>query len=111
VYVCLGSSGLDANSKLPPNRSASNLMTRTMSGPATSETSLPVDRPMRLSEIHVAAEHALKQTISDPDFMTSLSSLEEFEVLYSCTSQIFFETMARVLPFNQGEMNFLYKKG
>jgi len=37
---------------------------------------------MRLSEIHVAAEHALKQTISDPDFMTSLSSLEEFEVVY-----------------------------
>lgn len=82
MYVCLGSSGLDANSKLPANRSASNLMTRTMSGPATSETSLPVDRPMRLSEIHVAAEHALKQTISDPDFMTSLSSLEEFEVVY-----------------------------
>ena len=82
MYVCLGSSGLDANSKLPPHRSASNSMTRTMSGPATSETSLPVDRPMRLSEIHVAAEHALKQTISDPDFMTSLSSLEEFEVVY-----------------------------
>jgi hypothetical protein len=37
---------------------------------------------MRLSEIHVAAEYALKQTISDPDFMTSLSSPEEFEVLY-----------------------------
>jgi hypothetical protein len=42
-----------------------------------------------LSEIHVAAEHALKQTISDPDFMTSLSSLEEFEVVHSCTSQFF----------------------
>lgn len=82
LYDSSDGSGLDANSKLPPNRSASNLMTRTMSGPATSETSLPVDRPMRLSEIHVAAEHALKQTISDPDFMTSLSSLEEFEKRY-----------------------------
>lgn len=82
VYFCLDSSGLGAHSKLSPNKSSSNLMTRTMSGPATSETSLPVDRPMRLSEIHVAAEHALKQTISDPDFMTSLSSPEEFEVLY-----------------------------
>ena len=61
-------------------------MARTLSGPAMSETSLPVDRPMRLSEIHVAAEHALKQTISDPDFMTSLSSVEEFEVVYSFSS-------------------------
>ncbi|KAL6638430.1 hypothetical protein ACP70R_023925 [Stipagrostis hirtigluma subsp. patula] len=73
-------SGSDANPKLSPNRSASNFMQRTMSGPATSETSL--DRPMRLSEIHVAAEHALKRTISDPDFMTSLSSVEEFEKRY-----------------------------
>jgi len=86
VYFCLGSSGLDANSKLSLNRSASNFMARTLSGPAMSETSLPVDRPMRLSEIHVAAEHALKQTISDPDFMTSLSSVEEFEVVYPFSS-------------------------
>jgi hypothetical protein len=79
LYDSADGSGLDANSKLSPNRSASNFMARTMSGPAMSETSLPVDRPMRLSEIHVAAEHALKQTISDPDFMTSFSSVEEFE--------------------------------
>lgn len=39
-----------------------------------------IDRPMRLSEIHVAAEHALNKTISDPDLWKSLSSLEEFEV-------------------------------
>ncbi|KAJ1265685.1 hypothetical protein BS78_08G094400 [Paspalum vaginatum] len=82
LYDSADGSGLDANSKLPPSRSSSNFMTRTMSGPATSETSLPVDRPMRLSEIHVAAEHALKQTISDPDFMTSLSSVKEFEKRY-----------------------------
>ncbi|CAL5037459.1 unnamed protein product [Urochloa decumbens] len=82
LYESADGSGLDASSKLSPNRSASNFMARTMSGPATSETSLPVDRPMRLSEIHVAAEHALKQTISDPYFMTSLSSVEEFEKRY-----------------------------
>ncbi|RLM55205.1 hypothetical protein C2845_PM10G08580 [Panicum miliaceum] len=82
LYDSADGSGLDANSKLSPNRSASNFMARTMSGPAMSETSLPVDRPMRLSEIHVAAEHALKQTISDPDFMTSFSSVEEFEKRY-----------------------------
>ena len=85
IYICVflsGSSGLEGHSKLSPNKSSSNLMIRTMSGPATSETSLSENRPMRLSEIHVAAEHALKQTISDPDFMTSLSSPEEFEVLY-----------------------------
>ncbi|KAG2610850.1 hypothetical protein PVAP13_4KG224500 [Panicum virgatum] len=82
LYDSADGSGLDANSKLSPNRSASNFMARTLSGPAMSETSLPVDRPMRLSEIHVAAEHALKQTISDPDFMTSLSSVEEFEKRY-----------------------------
>lgn len=82
LYDSGDGSGLDANSKPSPNKSASNYMARTMSGPATSETSLPVDRPMRLSEIHVAAEHALKQTVSDPNFMTSLSSLEEFEKRY-----------------------------
>ncbi|XP_048528730.1 trafficking protein particle complex II-specific subunit 130 homolog isoform X1 [Triticum urartu] len=82
LYDPVDGSGLGPHSKLSPNKSSSNLMTRTMSGPATSETSLPVDRPMRLSEIHVAAEHALKQTISDPDFMTSLSSPEEFESRY-----------------------------
>lgn len=36
---------------------------------------------MRLAEIYVAAEHALKNTISDPDLWKSLSSLEEFEVV------------------------------
>ncbi|CAD6269893.1 unnamed protein product [Miscanthus lutarioriparius] len=99
LYDSSDGSGLDANSKLPPHRSASNSMTRTMSGPATSETSLPVDRPMRLSEIHVAAEHALKQTISDPDFMTSLSSLEEFEKRYmELTKEGWEELLADVLP-------------
>ncbi|KAK8962510.1 hypothetical protein KSP40_PGU010890 [Platanthera guangdongensis] len=60
-----------------------SLMSRTYSGPANSEGSpLSFDRPMRLSEIHVAAEHALKRTISDPDFLKSLSSLPDFEKKY-----------------------------
>lgn len=53
-------------------------MSRTNSSPGNFESS--IDRPMRLSEIYVAAEHALKKTISDPDLWKSLSSLEEFEV-------------------------------
>lgn len=55
-------------------------MSRTFSGPTISESR---DRPMTLSEVHVAAEYALKLTVSDPDLLNSLSSLKEFEVL-SC---------------------------
>lgn len=36
---------------------------------------------MRLAEIFVAAEHALRNTISDPVLWKSLSSVEEFEVI------------------------------
>lgn len=53
-------------------------MSRTNSSPGNFESS--IDRPMRLSEIYVAAEHALKKSITDPDLCKSLSSLEEFEV-------------------------------
>lgn len=42
-----------------------------------------VDRPMRLAEIFIASEHALKQTISNTELLKSLSSLEDFEV-FSC---------------------------
>lgn len=35
---------------------------------------------MRLAEIHVAAEHALRKTISNEDLWKSLSSIEAFEV-------------------------------
>jgi hypothetical protein len=53
-------------------------MSRTNSSPGTFDGS--VDRPMRLAEIYVAAEHALKHTISDADLWKALSSVEEFEV-------------------------------
>lgn len=53
-------------------------MSRTNSTPGNLESS--IDRPMKLSEIFVAAERALQKTISDPGLLTSFSSLEEFEV-------------------------------
>lgn len=53
-------------------------MSRTNSSPGIFESL--IDRPMRLSEIYVAAEHALQKTISDPGLWQSMSSLEEFEV-------------------------------
>lgn len=39
-----------------------------------------MSRPLRLSEICVAAEHALRSTISDAELWKSLSSVQEFEV-------------------------------
>ncbi|KAD4178945.1 hypothetical protein E3N88_27536 [Mikania micrantha] len=55
-------------------------MSRTNSTPGNFESS--IDRPMKLAEIFVAAEHALKKTISDPDLLASFSSLDEFERKY-----------------------------
>lgn len=54
-------------------------MSRTLSSPGNFDGS--IDRPMRLAEIFVAAEHALRNTISDADLWKSLSSVEEFEVI------------------------------
>ncbi|KAI3708451.1 hypothetical protein L2E82_37621 [Cichorium intybus] len=61
--------------KLPPTS-----MSRTNSTPGNFESS--IDRPMKLAEIFVAAEHALKKTISDNGLWTSFSSLQEFEKKY-----------------------------
>ncbi|PKA56798.1 hypothetical protein AXF42_Ash002101 [Apostasia shenzhenica] len=76
--------GSEGNSQFSPTGKVyASLMSRTFSGPANSESpSLSLDRPMRLSEIHVAAEHALKRTISDPDLLKSLSSVADFERKY-----------------------------
>ncbi|KAK9131667.1 hypothetical protein Scep_011195 [Stephania cephalantha] len=74
-------SGLEASLKTPPsNKFHGSSMTRTNSSPGNFESSL--DRPMRISEIHVAAEHALQGTISDPDLWKSLSSPQNFEKKY-----------------------------
>ncbi|URD88129.1 hypothetical protein MUK42_26812, partial [Musa troglodytarum] len=76
-------SGLDGYQRFsPPSKIYASAMPRTYSGPVNFESSVSLDRPMRLSEIHVAAEHALKRTITDPDLLKSLSSLEEFEKKY-----------------------------
>ncbi|OVA00525.1 Foie gras liver health family 1 [Macleaya cordata] len=71
-------SGLDATSV--SNKVHVSSMSRTNSSPGNFDSS--VDRPMRISEIHVAAEHALQRTISDPDLWKSLSSVNDFEQKY-----------------------------
>ena len=52
-------------------------MSRTYSSPGFENT---IDPPMRLAEIYVAAEHALKQTITSSELWQCLSAVEEFEV-------------------------------
>ncbi|KAJ0980630.1 hypothetical protein J5N97_008885 [Dioscorea zingiberensis] len=77
-------SGADGVSKFSPSSKTNpSSMSRNFSGPVNFESSSPsLDRPMRLSEIHVAAEHALKRTISDLDLLKSLSTLQDFEQKY-----------------------------
>jgi hypothetical protein len=74
-----GSSGSDASLKMPSlQKVQASVMSRTNSSPGIFESS--IDRPMRLAEIFVAAEHALHGTVSNTDLWKSLSSAEEFEV-------------------------------
>ncbi|KAG4161431.1 hypothetical protein ERO13_D01G054200v2 [Gossypium hirsutum] len=74
-------SGSDASSKTSPSSKAQAIsMSRTYSTPGNFEGS--IDRPMRLAEIFVAAEHALKQTISNPDLLKTLSSIQDIEQKY-----------------------------
>lgn len=80
-----GQSNFSDGSDVPANLSRATKahaasMLRTNSSPGNFEGS--VDRPMKLAEIHVAAEHALKKTISNPDLWKSLSSVEDFEQKY-----------------------------
>ncbi|WCJ32139.1 hypothetical protein M5689_013579 [Euphorbia peplus] len=78
--VLIDGSASDASPRKPPLNKANASMSRTNSSPGNFDGSM--DRPMRLAEIHVAAEHALKQTISDAGLRKSLSSLDEFEKKY-----------------------------
>ncbi|KAF6163180.1 hypothetical protein GIB67_025044 [Kingdonia uniflora] len=74
-------SSLDASLRMSPSSKVQvSSMLRTNSSPGNFESSL--NRPMRISEIHVAAENALQRTISDPDLWRSLSSVENFEKKY-----------------------------
>ncbi|XP_077243239.1 CLUB isoform X2 [Tasmannia lanceolata] len=76
--------GLDGFPRMSPsNKVQASFLSRINSGPGNLEnSSLSLDRPMRLSEIHVAAEYALQTTISDSDLRKSLSSVEDFEQKY-----------------------------
>lgn len=70
----------------PPHAIATSSMTRTNSVSAITNSSSPsralFDRPLKLSEIQVAAEYALHNTITDETLRKALSSIEEFEKLY-----------------------------
>lgn len=68
----------DASRTSPVQKAKTISMSRTNSSPGNFDGAM--DRPMRLAEIYVAAEHALEHTISNADLWKSLSSLEEFEV-------------------------------
>ncbi|CAK7327573.1 unnamed protein product [Dovyalis caffra] len=74
-------SASDASSRMPLSNKMNVIsMLRTNSSPGNFDGS--VDRPMRLAEIFVAAEHDLKHTISDANLWKALSSVEEFEQKY-----------------------------
>ncbi|KAL7143291.1 hypothetical protein ABFS83_08G182000 [Erythranthe nasuta] len=70
--------GSGSPSPLPKGNTLS--MSRTFSSTGNFESS--IDAPMRLAEIYVAAEHALRSTISDVEMWKSLSSVDEFEQKY-----------------------------
>ncbi|KAI5640610.1 hypothetical protein M9H77_00222 [Catharanthus roseus] len=70
--------GLAPLSPLP--KAQAMAMSRTNSSPGNFDAS--IDRPMRIAEIYVAAEHALRKTISNEDLWKSLSSMIEFEEKY-----------------------------
>ncbi|KAL9257685.1 Trafficking protein particle complex II-specific subunit 130-like protein [Drosera capensis] len=73
--------GSDVSVKTPPpSKGPATSIPRTNSIPVNFESSL--NRPMRLAEIHVAAENALLKTISSPEIWKCLSSLENFENKY-----------------------------
>lgn len=74
-------SGSDVSLRMSPTSKVHGIsMSRTNSSPGNFESL--IDRPMRLAEIYVAAEHALQQTISDPNLWKDLSSVMEFEKKY-----------------------------
>lgn len=76
--LLIGRSGPDVSLRMSPsNKVQAVSMSRTNSSPGFESS---IDRPMRLAEIFVASEHALRQTISNPNLLKSLSSVEEFEV-------------------------------
>ncbi|CAN1839566.1 Trafficking protein particle complex II-specific subunit 130 homolog, partial [Linum perenne] len=73
-------SGPDGPLKSPQQQKGSGAsMSRTFSSPGFEGSP---DRPMRIAEIHVAAQHALQEIISDTELLKTLSSVEDFEQKY-----------------------------
>lgn len=80
MFEIFDGSGPDASLRMSPsNKVQAVSMSRTNSSPGFESS---INRPMRLAEIFVASEHALQQTISNPNLLKSLSSVEEFEQKY-----------------------------
>lgn len=77
ILLCTDSSDSELRRAPAPKVNAVT-MSRTNSSPGNFESL--IGRPMRLSEIYVAAEHALQKTISDPGLWKCMSSVEDFEV-------------------------------
>ncbi|XP_039029617.1 trafficking protein particle complex II-specific subunit 130 homolog [Hibiscus syriacus] len=70
----------ESATKSPADKAQAIMMSRTYSSPGNFDCS--IGRPMRLAEIFVASEHALKKTISNPDLQKCLLSIESFEKKY-----------------------------
>lgn len=72
---------IDSSAPISPLHSARAIsVSRSKSSPGNFDS--PIDRPMRLAEIYVAAEHALRKTISNDNLWKSLSSIEAFQEKY-----------------------------
>lgn len=81
VFEMFDGSGSDVALRMSPtSKTHGTSMSRTNSSPGNFEST--IDRPMRIAEIYVAAEHAIQHTISDPDLIKTLSSVEDFEQKY-----------------------------
>ncbi|KAL4378016.1 hypothetical protein GQ457_02G037710 [Hibiscus cannabinus] len=71
----------ESSKQSPADKVQAIMMSRTYSSPGNFDCSIG-RRPMRLAEIFVAAEYALKKTISNPDLQKILLSVESFEQKY-----------------------------
>ncbi|CAN1821788.1 Trafficking protein particle complex II-specific subunit 130 homolog, partial [Linum perenne] len=80
IVTCTDISGPDGPLKSRQQQKGSGTsISRTFSSPGFEGSP---DRPMRIAEIHVAAQHALQDIISDTELLKTLSSVEDFEQKY-----------------------------
>jgi hypothetical protein len=76
-----GSPAVDGGASLSPSTSKESLENTQQQPLETARSN--IDPPMNLLEIHVAAEHALLNSITDETLRKSLTSVENFEVLFA----------------------------